>query len=49
MGIEKMPNRPGTERKAEYETCPNCKGTGYVKSEKCTRCNGTGKLPSARR
>ena len=28
MGLEKMPNRPGSERKAELEDCPQCSGTG---------------------
>lgn len=48
MGIEKMPNRLGSERKGENESCPNCHGTGRIKAEPCPRCRGTGKLPSAR-
>ena len=49
MSLEKMPNRPGSERRGEQENCPNCKGMGYVKGERCERCNGTGKVRSAPR
>jgi DnaJ-class molecular chaperone len=48
MGIEKMPNRPGSERRGEQETCPNCRGSGKAQGSHCPRCRGTGKLPSAR-
>lgn len=50
--MERMPNRPGAERKAEYETCPVCKGKGELMTHKeevkCSRCNGSGKIRSAK-
>lgn len=49
MGLEKMPSRPDTERKAEWETCPRCSGTGKASgNDPCGRCKGTGKIQSAR-
>ena len=48
MGLEKLPNQPSSERKAEWENCPRCSGSGKSGSEPCGRCKGTGKIPSAR-
>ncbi len=47
MGLEKLPNQPSSERKAESETCPRCSGSGKSGSDPCGRCKGTGKIPSA--
>ena len=44
MSLEKMPNQPGSERKAEWETCPRCGGSGKSGSDPCGRCKGAGKL-----
>ena len=50
MSLEKMPNRPGAERKSEWETCTACHGTGRKDNDRCPRCQGTGKLrPAAAR
>jgi DnaJ-class molecular chaperone len=49
MSLEKMPNRPAGERKAEWETCPRCGGSGKASAtDSCGRCKGSGKIPSAR-
>jgi DnaJ-class molecular chaperone len=48
MSIEKMPNRPGAERKGENEICPRCNGSGKSEGERCERCRGVGRLPSSR-
>ena len=49
MSLEKMTNRPGSERKAEWETCPRGSGTGKASAnDACGRCKGSGKIPSAR-